>query len=152
MSKKKNDKPSYIRYLVLFWAIFSLGALAATGYFYALSQSWLWELPSFEELENPKSYLATEIITSDNQLLGKYFRENRTMVRYENLPPHLVQALIATEDERYYDHSGIDIRGTIRAVAYLGGKGGASTITQQLAKLLFHETFGSVLAKKPWSG
>jgi penicillin-binding protein 1A len=139
MSKKKEPKPSFVKFILLFWTIFLIGAGAATGYFYALSQNWIWELPSFEELENPKSLLATEIITSDNQLLGKYFSENRTNVRFENLPPHLVQALTATEDERFYDHSGIDVKGTVRAVVYLGSKGGASTITQQLAKQLFSE-------------
>ncbi len=145
--KKPQEKRSYTKYVVVFWTVYALGAFAATGYFYGLSQNWFWELPSFEELESPNTYLATEIITADNELLGKYFRENRTNVRFENLPPHLVQALIATEDERFYDHSGIDIRGTLRALVYLGSKGGASTITQQLAKLLFHEPASGIVER-----
>ena len=68
---------------------------------------------------------------------GKYFKQNRTPVAFDQLPDHLVNALIATEDERYESHSGIDAKGTLRALVYLGEKGGASTITQQLAKQLF---------------
>src|SRR5690606_29131323 len=95
-------------------------------------------MPSFEQLENPDSNLATEIVSSDGEVLGKFYNENRTMIKYSDLPKHLVDALVATEDERFYDHSGIDSRGTLRAALSLGTSGGASTITQQLAKLLFH--------------
>ncbi|MGO3717888.1 MAG: penicillin-binding protein 1A [Mesonia hippocampi] len=97
-------------------------------------------MPTFEELENPETNLATEVFSSDGETLGKYYNENRTPIKYEELPKTLIQALVATEDERYYEHSGIDARGTLRAVAYLGTKGGASTITQQLSKLLFSAT------------
>ncbi len=102
-------------------------------------------LPSLEELENPKSNLASEIITSDGKLLGKYFKENRTNVEFKDLSPYLVDALIATEDERYRDHSGIDFRGLVRAVTKLGRAGGASTITQQLAKMMFHDRPGGII-------
>lgn len=94
-------------------------------------------LPSLEELENPKSNLASEIITSDGKIIGKYFLQNRTNVKYEELSSFLVDALIATEDERFRVHSGIDLRGLTRAVFYMGKAGGASTITQQLAKMMF---------------
>src|SRR5690606_5731792 len=91
-------------------------------------------------LENPQTNLATEIISADGKTLGKYYLDdNRTPVSYDELPEDLVHALVATEDERFYNHSGIDARGTLRAVAFLGKKGGASTITQQLAKQLFTE-------------
>ena len=96
-------------------------------------------LPSFEELENPKSNLASEIISADGKTLGRYFKENRVNIRYSDLSPHLITALVATEDERFYNHSGIDFRGLVRAVVKLGKAGGASTITQQLAKMLFNE-------------
>src|SRR5690606_15475704 len=90
-------------------------------------------------LENPKTNLATEVISSDGQTLGKfYFNDNRTPVSYDDLPEHLVNALIATEDARYHNHSGIDAIGTLRAIVKLGSGGGASTISQQLAKQLFH--------------
>ncbi|MCL2681996.1 MAG: transglycosylase domain-containing protein [Bacteroidales bacterium] len=99
-------------------------------------------MPSFEELENPKSNLASEIISSDGKLLGTYFIENRTNVSYSQLSPYLVQALIATEDVRFYNHSGVDVRalGRVMGKTVIGqksGAGGGSTITQQLAKNLF---------------
>lgn len=98
-------------------------------------------MPDFKRLENPETNLATEIVTADGKTLGKfYLDDNRTPVRYKDLPKHLIDALVATEDERFYEHSGIDVRGTLRAIAFLGKKGGASTITQQLAKQLFHGT------------
>jgi penicillin-binding protein 1A len=95
-------------------------------------------MPSFEDLENPDSNLATEIISSDGVVLGKYFEKNRSQLKYSDLPKSLVQALVATEDERFYEHSGIDWKRTLGASARLGTKGGASTLTQQLAKQLFH--------------
>jgi penicillin-binding protein 1A len=95
-------------------------------------------MPSFEDLENPDSNLATEIISSDGVVIGKYFQQNRSQLKYSDLPKNLVDALVATEDERFYEHSGIDGRGTLRAIASLGTSGGASTLTQQLAKQLFH--------------
>jgi len=95
-------------------------------------------MPSFEDLENPNSNLATEIISSDGVVLGKFYNENRTAVKYKDLPKHLVDALVSTEDERFYEHSGIDPKRTVGAALKLGANGGASTITQQLAKNLFH--------------
>lgn len=97
------------------------------------------DLPSTTELQNPRSDLATAVLFSDGSLMGQYYRENRIPVDYEHISPHVVNALIATEDERFREHSGIDLRGTARAVFFLGKKGGASTITQQLSKMLFHE-------------
>ncbi|TXK72768.1 penicillin-binding protein [Mesonia sp. HuA40] len=105
-----------------------------------LLASWdvFGEMPSFEQLENPETNLATEVFSSDGKTLGKYYNENRTPIKFEDLSENLVQALVATEDERYYKHSGIDARGTARALIYMGSKGGASTLSQQLAKQLFH--------------
>jgi len=95
-------------------------------------------MPDHTILENPKTNLATEILSSDGKTLGKfYFEDNRTPVDYKELPQHLVDALIATEDARYHNHSGIDARGTLRAAIFLGKRGGASTISQQLARQLF---------------
>jgi penicillin-binding protein 1A len=95
-------------------------------------------MPSFEDLENPDSNLATEIISADGVVIGKYFEKNRSQLKYSDLPKNLVQALVATEDARFYEHSGIDGRGTLRAILSFGTSGGASTLTQQLAKQLFH--------------
>ena len=95
-------------------------------------------MPDLQQLENPRTNLATQIISSDGVILGKYYLDdNRTPITYDELPQNMVQALIATEDERFYDHAGIDWKGTLRAFAYLGKRGGASTITQQLARQIF---------------
>lgn len=96
-------------------------------------------LPEIAQLENPESDLATLIYTADHKVLGKYYKQNRTNVDYHDISPHMIDALISTEDERYNDHAGIDIEAVARAIFYLGKKGGGSTITQQLAKLLFTE-------------
>lgn len=125
-------------YKVKFWHIFLYGMGAIFLFFILASWGVFGSMPSFEDLENPDSNLATEIIAADGVTIGKFYNENRTMVKYSDLPKHLVDALIATEDERFYDHSGIDGRGTMRAALSLGTSGGASTLTQQLAKLLFH--------------
>ena len=114
---------------------------------YLTSAGIFGALPSFEQLENPKSNLASEIISSDGVVLGKYFFENRSNVKYFDVSPMLINALLSTEDIRFRSHSGIDVRALIRAVKGIitGSKsGGASTITQQLAKMLF--------TKKPASG
>jgi len=96
------------------------------------------EMPDHTALENPRTNLASEIISSDGQTLGKfYFEDNRTPIAFNELPKQLVEALIATEDVRYYEHAGIDPRGTLRAFVFLGKRGGASTISQQLARQLF---------------
>ena len=125
-------------YIKLFWKIFLGGVLAVALLFFLASVGALGKMPSFEELENPDSNIATEIISADGKVIGKFYKQNRVPIKFNDLPDHLVNALIATEDERYYEHSGIDGRGTVRAFAKLGTDGGASTITQQLAKLLFN--------------
>ncbi len=139
MTKKKKTN-NFSRYIKWFWMLFA-GALAFVMLLFLLASGGAFgEMPTFEELENPSSNLASEIISADGKTIGKlYLNENRTPINYEDLSSDLTNALIATEDERFYDHSGIDARGTIRAAVFLGKRGGASTITQQLAKQLFHE-------------
>lgn len=137
MTDKKQT--SFKKYIMWFWAIFGAGILCIIMVFLFASWGLFGEMPTFEELENPETNLATEVLSADGKTLGKYYKENRTPVKYEDIPPHLIKALIATEDERFYSHSGIDAKGTLRAIAFLGTKGGASTITQQLAKLLFSD-------------
>jgi penicillin-binding protein 1A len=122
-------------YFAGFWALIIL-------IFAGISFGLLGFMPSFEELENPKSNLATEIISGDGKLLGTYYIENRSNVDYSSLSPYLVQALVATEDLRFYNHSGVDARALGRVIGktLIGRKssaGGGSTITQQLAKNLF---------------
>lgn len=139
MSKKKNSMPKkYKLYFYGFWIIFFSGIIGLTGMFYAASEGYLGEMPDFRQLENPKTNLATQIISSDNKVLGKFhFGENRIPIQFEDLPKNLVDALISTEDERFYSHSGIDFKATLRAIVFLGKRGGASTISQQLARQLF---------------
>ncbi|GAA4280130.1 penicillin-binding protein 1A [Gaetbulibacter aestuarii] len=138
-TKKSNKKTeNFSVYVRWFWILFSVGILSIVLIFLLASWGVFGELPDYTVLENPKTNLATEIISSDGKTLGKfYLNDNRTPVSYNELPQHLVDALIATEDARYRSHSGIDARGTLRAIFKLGSGGGASTISQQLAKQLF---------------
>ena len=108
------------------------------GLFYLASTGKFGEMPDFRQLENPKTNFASEIISSDNEVLGKYyFNDNRTPIKYEDINTKTVEALIATEDERFYSHPGIDLKATLRAIVFLNTRGGASTISQQLARQLF---------------
>ncbi|WP_010180563.1 transglycosylase domain-containing protein [Aquimarina agarilytica] len=136
-SKKTPAKTSNVKFIKWFWIAFASGFLFLVLLFLLAGFGAFGKMPEFAELENPENNLATEIISADGKTIGTFFNENRTPVSYDELPEHLVKALVATEDERFYSHSGIDARGTIRAVVNLGRKGGASTITQQLSKMLF---------------
>ena len=132
----KNTK--YRKFVRFIWIAFAAGTLGVAGIFGAASAGLLGTMPDFRQLENPKTNLATQIISADNTVLGKfYFNDNRTPISYDEIPSSMIDALIATEDERFYSHSGIDFKGTARALFYLGSKGGGSTITQQLARQLF---------------
>ena len=139
MAKKKKIMPKKFKlFFYSFWVIFFSGITIFSGIFYAASMGYLGEMPDFRQLENPNTNLATQIISSDNKVLGKFhFGENRIPIQFDDLPKSLVDALIATEDERFYGHSGIDFKGTLRAIVFLGQRGGASTISQQLARQLF---------------
>jgi penicillin-binding protein 1A len=143
VKKKKEVEKNIAYYNRQFWKFFGIAIGSVILIFLFASWGLFGSMPSFDDLENPDSNLATEVISSDGVTLGKFYRENRTMVRFEELPKHLVDALVATEDERFYEHSGIDARSTLRAVFKLGSSGGASTISQQLAKNLFHGSEGS---------
>ena len=135
---KKKGINSYKNLLRFFWISFFTGILSAVVLFSSAALGFLGEMPDLQQLENPKTNLATQIISSDGVVLGKfYFNDNRTPISFDALPKNLVNALIATEDERFFSHSGIDLKGTLRALFYLGKKGGASTISQQLARQLF---------------
>ena len=136
--KKKQATPDFKGPIKLFWGLFLAGILTVAAIFGSAALGLFGPMPPLQQLENPKTNLATQIISSDGEILGKFFyNDNRTPIGFDELPEHLVQALVATEDERFYAHSGIDFRGTFRAIAFLGKRGGASTITQQLARQLF---------------
>ncbi|MDG1871396.1 MAG: transglycosylase domain-containing protein [Flavobacterium sp.] len=137
-NSNKNKSSDYKRYTKNFWKFFAYGISGIILLFLLASWGLFGTMPSFEDLENPDSNLATEIISADGVVIGKYFQQNRSQLKYSDLPKNFVDALVATEDERFYEHSGIDGRGTLRAISSLGRAGGASTLTQQLAKQLFH--------------
>ena len=153
----KGKNGTYRRSVKIFWIVFSIGVFSFVSIFLAAGFGLLGKMPEFRQLENPKTNLATQIYSFDNKVIGKfYYNDNRTPLYYEEIPKNLIDALIATEDERFYDHSGIDLRSTLRAVAYLGEKGGASTVSQQLARQLFtgvrsRNTLDAVIQKiKEW--
>jgi len=125
-------------FIYVFWSLFCLGIISFYSLFYLASIGKFGEMPDFRQLENPKTNFASEIISSDNVVIGKYyFNDNRTPVKYEEINSNTVNALIATEDERFYNHPGIDLKATLRALVFLNKRGGASTISQQLARQLF---------------
>lgn len=137
-----KEKSTKTKFLLWFWGIFIFGFLFAVTLFSLISVEFFGPMPTFEELENPRSNLASEIISEDHKLLGTYYIQNRTFVEFDELSPNLVNALLATEDIRFYKHSGIDARGLARVAVKTiamgqSGSGGGSTITQQLAKNLF---------------
>lgn len=141
---KASSTKKFRPYIKVFWLLVLLPLFLIGLFLFMASRGWIGEeLPSFAELENPKSALASEIISSDGNVLGKYFIQNRTNIHYYELSPNVINALKATEDIRFESHSGVDLRGLLRAVFRAGTAGGGSTITQQLAKNLFHERPGS---------
>ena len=147
---REHRAPLYKKLVKWMWGLSILGVIGVGVLFYALSFA---DLPSFEELENPKNNLASEVYASNGEVLGRYFIENRIPVDFDQISDHVIDALIATEDERYMNHSGIDFWGLGRAgvkTVLLGDSsaGGASTITQQLAKNLFTDDPSSSFTKR----
>ncbi|MGB4448449.1 MAG: transglycosylase domain-containing protein [Cloacibacterium sp.] len=134
---KKQKNFGYKKWVKFIWLGLGGIILGTAFLFFAVSQGFLGDMPDVKELENPDIYVASEIISSDGVTLGKFEKEKTIPVTYKDLPPHLVYALMAKEDERFREHSGIDLQAFARAVAFRGKRGGGSTITQQLAKLLF---------------
>jgi penicillin-binding protein 1A len=140
-SNKSASNSRVKRSVRIFWRIFLFGfgafilliALANFGVF--------GKMPTMAELENPSIQQASEVYAADGTLMGKYYlpNGNRSMVKYRDISKNVIDALVATEDKRFYEHSGIDMKGTMRAIFLLGSKGGGSTITQQLALALFNQ-------------
>ncbi len=125
----------------IFWRIFIGGFIAFVAVIILANLGIFGKMPTLDDLENPSMLQSSEVYAEDGTLMGKYYRENgnRSLVKYNDISKHVIDALVATEDKRYYSHSGIDMKGTLRAVTSLGGKGGGSTITQQLALALFNQ-------------
>ena len=136
----KQKKKSPKKWIKLIWLGLIAVVLGISGTFFAVSQGFMGEMPEVKELENPDIYVASEIFSSDGIKLGSFEKEKTQPVTYKDLPPYLVYALQAKEDERFKEHSGIDLKSIGRAIYFGGERGGGSTITQQLAKLLFTGT------------
>lgn len=125
----------------IFWLIFFIGFISVLTMVLMANFGAFGKMPSLAELENPSIMQGSEVYAQDGTLMGKYYRErgNRSNVKYKDISKHVINALIATEDVRFYNHSGIDLKSTLRAVFSLGSQGGGSTITQQLAKALLDQ-------------
>ncbi|MBP6432096.1 MAG: transglycosylase domain-containing protein [Ferruginibacter sp.] len=135
------------RSVKILWRIFFGGIALVVALFTAANFGLFGKMPSLEELQNPEADIATEIYTSDGILMGKYYTENRSEVKYNEISQNVVKALIATEDERFYDHSGIDAKAVLRAIKSLGKDGGGSTLTQQVAKLMMNQGKGNIVGR-----
>jgi len=127
----------------IFWRIFFGGVAFVIILLAMLNFGWIGSMPDLDDIENPSASLASQVYAEDGTLMGKYYIEDRINVQYKDISKHIIEALIATEDERFYEHSGIDARSLGRAIFYLGSEGGASTITMQTAKNLFTENWST---------
>ncbi len=152
--QNKTERKTKLRFLGWYWGLFTLAFLLLVMVFVAISKGWIGYMPPIEELQNPKNKFATEIYSSDNQLIGTFYtaKDNRVNVTYEELSPNLVNALVATEDERFYKHSGVDAEALMRVlvkrvILMQKGAGGGSTITQQLAKLLYAPPANNIMQR-----
>jgi penicillin-binding protein 1A len=139
-----KNSPNSRKFILIFWIFIAFVIVAPVLLMSMVSWGVFGELPSIEDLENPKNNLASEVFSSDEKLLGKYYKENRTMVKHQDISPFVCNGLVATEDARFFSHSGVDAMSLPRVFfkTVIGGDnsaGGGSTITQQLAKMQFHE-------------
>jgi len=114
MTNKNSEKKKFFNYKLKFWLIWVLLLAMGFVFFYGVAAEWFGNMPTFEELENPKSNLASEVYSSDGELLGTYFIENRSNISYRDISPNLINALVAIEDIRFEKHSGIDEKALVR--------------------------------------
>ncbi len=137
-----------VKFLLWFWGLFAAGVLALYLIFVGIVNGWVGYLPPLDELQNPKNTYASEVFTEDMTSIGRYYiKENRVGVKYSDLSPYVIDALIATEDARFYDHTGVDFKALFRAVLKLGRAGGGSTLTQQLAKQIWSPRANNILER-----
>jgi penicillin-binding protein 1A len=141
LNNSNTKKPK--NWIRLFWKYYfiSLGVFAL--FIILVNFGWIGDMPDLNDIENPTASLASQVYAQDGTPMGKYYLEDRISVKYRDISPYLIQALVATEDKRFYDHYGVDGEGLIRAVAFLGSQGGASTITMQTAKNLFTDNWST---------
>ena len=151
MNKKNKAGKTRIGWIIAIWSLFAIAVISVILVFVLIAKGQIGYIPDIEELQNPKNKYASELYTSDGVVFGRYFagQNNRVAVSYQEISPYLKQALLATEDIRFHEHSGVDGRSLFRAIVkrgILGQKsaGGGSTITQQLAKLLYSPTAESL--------
>ncbi len=137
VTKKKVVKSGTKKSVKILWRVFFIGIGLAVLLVVAADFGLLGKMPSIEELQNPTASLASQVYADDGTLMGKFYLQDRVNVKYADISKYVIQALVATEDERFYDHNGIDPRSVGRAVFFLGSQGGGSTITMQTAKNLF---------------
>src|SRR5215212_5132101 len=121
----------------ILWSVFFIGLASCILIILLANWGVFGKMPSIEDLQNPSASLASEVYADDGTLMGKYYLEDRVNVKYSDISKYAIEALVATEDERFYEHSGIDPKSVARAVFFLGQQGGGSTITMQTAKNLF---------------
>ena len=126
-----------------FWKWYFISSGVFMLFILMINFGWIGDMPDLNDIENPTASLASQVYAQDGTPMGKFYLEDRISVKYRDISPYLIQALVATEDKRFYDHYGIDGEGLIRAVAFLGSKGGASTITMQTAKNLFTDNWST---------
>ena len=140
-TKETKQGPKY--WVKVFWKYYLIAAGIFLLFILMLNFGWIGDMPDLDDIENPTASLASQVYAQDGTPMGKYYLEDRISVKYRDISPYLLQALVATEDKRFYDHYGIDGEGLMRAVAFLGSQGGASTITMQTAKNLFTNNWGT---------
>ena len=140
-TKETKQGPKY--WVKVFWKYYLIAAGIFLLFILMLNFGWIGDMPDLDDIENPTASLASQVYAQDGTPMGKYYLEDRISVKYRDISPYLLQALVATEDKRFYDHYGIDGEGLMRAVAFLGSQGGASTITMQTAKNLFTDNWGT---------
>jgi len=139
----KEIKKGPKNWVKLFWKYYLIAAGIFLLFILMLNFGWIGDMPDLDDIENPTASLASQVYAQDGTPMGKFYLEDRISVKYRDISPYLLQALVATEDKRFYDHYGIDGEGLLRAVAFLGSQGGASTITMQTAKNLFTDNWGT---------
>ena len=153
MSKKvvkKKGKTSGIKKSIrILWLLFFAGIGFVALIIIAADLGLLGKMPSIEELQNPSASLASQVYADDGTLMGKYYLQDRVNVKYNDISKYVIEALVATEDERFYDHSGVDPRSLARAIFLLGSQGGGSTITMQAAKNLFTSYSSNIFKRIP---
>ena len=142
VKKKYPLKPWHKKFLIWFWSLFTAGVLMAFVVMLLIIKGVIGYVPNIDDLQNPKNLLATEIVSSDGVVLGQFYKENRVGAKFEEISPYVIDALVATEDVRFKDHTGVDMKALFRVAMKLGQAGGGSTISQQLAKLLWTENVG----------